>query len=244
MYSPALKGLHNVHTFICQTLEELTFRLDETATAAAYLYGECSTDNADVGHCLAMTPVSHDLIQLAVENLLIKNAHEISLCLLLGVKRSNPALFAHHLSTLLRQIQVTAFSLQSTAITQDALCQAMKLYTGPTEQSKHIVASTHALFDASLRLAAGGKQRGLFWACFIIVHTPMASVTKSPLMTAFAQPTASRICHRCRPSLLRLVAALWQPQRRRHPLPLHCSAYTNHVEHISLLRQRPSRTSR
>lgn len=164
-----------MHTFVCQTLEELTFRQDGASMAAAYLYGEFApTRQIDrVGHSLAMSPVSHDLIQLAIENLLLKNAHETSLCLLLGVKRSNASLFAHHLSTLLRQVQVTAFTLESTGITQDALQNAMKLYTGPTEQSRHIAASTHALFDASLRLTAAGKKRGLFWACFIIAHTPM-----------------------------------------------------------------------
>ena len=120
-----------------------------------------------------MTSSTHDRVQQALDDSRLRKAGELFLCFNLGIKRSNESLFENNLVNLMPCIQASAFSLDSTAITQDALHHAMRFYNGPSEQSRHIVASTRALFAASLRLAAMGDERGLLWSCFMISNTPM-----------------------------------------------------------------------
>ena len=106
LYTPALKGLHHVHSYICERLESLVFDSDlrlEQLLPIAYLYGQA----------MALSPATSDVAALAVDNLLLRGESfqgELVLCILLGVERSSPRVFEASLTVLLRQTQATAFT--------------------------------------------------------------------------------------------------------------------------------------
>lgn len=65
------------------------------------------------GQSMGMSSITAEGIPLALETVLMRqdvHGANISLCILLGVERSNTTLFEGHLTTLLRQVQVAAFS--------------------------------------------------------------------------------------------------------------------------------------
>ena len=116
----------------------------------------------------------------------------LALCMLLGVERSDEALFENSLPILLRQIQVAAFtskvshvamaqettlsSYQNKMIAREALCSAMRLYsTDKATSCSLLLQSVHALLVASLALCRmrNKSDLGASWACFILEHTPM-----------------------------------------------------------------------
>lgn len=193
LYAPTLKGLHDVHAYACERLEKLTLGRGGTSHAAAYLYG----------HALGLSPLTSEAVSLAIENLLLGDTHETAICVILGTQRATEALFKSHLPTLLRQVQLCAFQAKDVTVTQEALMQAMKLFTGENETSVHILKATHALWSASLLLCKAKRKNGLFWACYIICNTPMVSHCRhdrsdqsSFYATAFA-PTTQSTPHRC-----------------------------------------------
>ena len=106
LYTPALKGLHHVHSYICERLESLVFDSDlglEQLLPIGYLYGQA----------MALSSVTADGAALAVDNLLLRGesfSGELVLCILLGVERSSPRVFEASLTVLLRQTQASAFS--------------------------------------------------------------------------------------------------------------------------------------
>lgn len=106
LYTPALKGLHHVHSYICERLESLVFDSDlglEQLLPIAYLYGQA----------MALSPTTAEGAALAVDNLLLRGesfSGELVLCILLGVERSGPHIFESSLTVLLRQTQASAFS--------------------------------------------------------------------------------------------------------------------------------------
>jgi hypothetical protein len=106
LYTPALKGLHHVHSYICERLESLVFDSDlglEQLLPVGYLYGQA----------MALSPTTADGAALAVDNLLLRGESfrgELVLCILLGVERSSPRVFEASLTVLLRQTQASAFS--------------------------------------------------------------------------------------------------------------------------------------
>ena len=106
LYTPALKGLHHVHSYICERLESLIFDSElglEQLLPIGYLYGQA----------MALSPTTADAAALAVDNLLLRGESsrgELVLCILLGVERSSPRVFEASLTVLLRQTQASAFS--------------------------------------------------------------------------------------------------------------------------------------
>jgi len=62
---------------------------------------------------MAMSTLTAEAIPPAIETVLLRqdvSGANIALCMLLGVERSNVALFEGHLAVLLRQVQVAAFA--------------------------------------------------------------------------------------------------------------------------------------
>ncbi len=62
MYAPSLKGLQEMHSYTCESLEAILFDRrgdDKTAFAAAFLYGQA----------MAMSEMTDEAISLAVENM-------------------------------------------------------------------------------------------------------------------------------------------------------------------------------
>lgn len=62
---------------------------------------------------MAMSTLTAEAIPPAIETVLLRqdvSGANIALCMLLGVERSNAALFEGHLAVLLRQVQVAAFA--------------------------------------------------------------------------------------------------------------------------------------
>ena len=65
------------------------------------------------GQSMGMSTTTAEGIPLALETVLLRqdvHGANIALCILLGVERSNTTLFEGHLATLLRQVQLAAFS--------------------------------------------------------------------------------------------------------------------------------------
>jgi hypothetical protein len=63
---------------------------------------------------MAMSTLASEVISSALDDLLLRqdvSGANITLCVLLGVERSNTTLFEGHLAVLLRQIQVAAFAV-------------------------------------------------------------------------------------------------------------------------------------
>lgn len=106
LYTPTLKGLHHVQTYICERLESLVFDSDlglEQLLPIGYLYGQA----------MALSPTTAEGAGVAVENLLLSGESfrgDLVLCILLGVERSNPRVFEASLTVLLRQTQASAFT--------------------------------------------------------------------------------------------------------------------------------------
>jgi hypothetical protein len=185
LYTPALKGLHHVHSYICERLESLVFDSDlglEQLLPTGYLYGQA----------MALSPATADGAALAVDNLLLRGESfrgELVLCILLGVERSNSRVFEASLTVLLRQTQASAFSslvselvpiwadCQDSRIPREGLVRAMAVYS-PTEKAsscRDILEATHAMLAAALTLCKtrSKEAEGVTWACFIIENTPM-----------------------------------------------------------------------
>jgi hypothetical protein len=105
MYTPALKGLQHVHSYVCEKLETLVLDSDlgtDQLFPLGYLYGQA----------MALSPTTAEGTSLAVESMLSRGeAHrgELVLCVLLGVERSSLRVFEANLTTLLRQTQISAF---------------------------------------------------------------------------------------------------------------------------------------
>jgi hypothetical protein len=117
LYTPALKGLHHVHSYICERLEALVFDSDlglEQLLPIGYLYGQA----------MALSQTTADGAALAVDNLLLRGESfrgELVLCILLGVERSSPRVFEASLTVLLRQTQASAFSSMVSKFDQTVL---------------------------------------------------------------------------------------------------------------------------
>ncbi|WWD17654.1 hypothetical protein CI109_102095 [Kwoniella shandongensis] len=173
LYAPALKGLTDVHGYVCETLESVIFDqqvADRRGQAAAYLCGQA----------MAMSTLTAEAVGLAIENLLLSGNHvaaNLALCIILGVERSSSLLFESHLPVLLRQVQMAAFGSEDKSVSQEALIRALKVYS-PSEKAascQMILQTTHALLAASLKLCEYDRkaEEGVIWTCFIIEHTPM-----------------------------------------------------------------------
>ncbi|KAK8866140.1 hypothetical protein IAR55_001291 [Kwoniella newhampshirensis] len=173
LYAPALKGLNDVHGYVCETLESVIFdqqAADQRGQAAAFLYGQA----------MAMSSLTAEAVGLAIENLLLRGDQttaSLALCIILGVERSSPLLFESNLPVLLRQVQMAAFGAEDRSVPLEALNRALKIYR-PSEKAascQMILQSTHALLVASLRLCedANKAEAGVIWTCFIIEHTPL-----------------------------------------------------------------------
>ena len=80
MYSPMLKGLHDVHAYTCERLESLLFDrsvADRHDSAAAYLHGKISTlfgayllTTSCTGRATAMSTSTAETVAITVDNLL------------------------------------------------------------------------------------------------------------------------------------------------------------------------------
>ncbi|EIW72381.1 hypothetical protein TREMEDRAFT_26582 [Tremella mesenterica DSM 1558] len=172
LYAPVLKGLQEVHAYVCDKLEGLVFdeRFGENhLLAAAYIYGQA----------MAMSPLTTEAIGLAIENLLLRGdprSSSLALAILLGVDRSNHLLFELKLSILLEQVQVLAFASRDKLVSRTALLRGMQLYSPERLSSQYVLQATHRLLRDSLSLCsdAMAMHEGVIWACFIIENMPMA----------------------------------------------------------------------
>ena len=138
LYSPMLKGLQDVHAYVCELLESLIFDEqinDKHITAAAYLYGRYTAPTTDErltcgcrpnngylqyhrGCCSSRRrePVRPNYTiscEVTDDPSLSRGTTQVAtlaLCIFLGVDRSNSLLFENNLPVILQQVQVVAFS--------------------------------------------------------------------------------------------------------------------------------------